>query len=46
LDSTANTVHQVAVVFGARHMRAVIDYLTAERGYRVTSGTWMTVFRF
>jgi len=45
LDTPKQGIQRIAVVFGARHMRAVIDYLTAERGYRVASGSWLTVFR-
>lgn len=34
----------VAVVYGARHVRPVASYLRARHGYVVSSGDWMTIF--
>jgi hypothetical protein len=34
----------IAVLFGARHMRAVIRHLIKKRGYRVAKAEWTTVF--
>jgi hypothetical protein len=33
----------VGVVYGAKHMRAVIKYLTAQAGYRITGQEFLTV---
>jgi hypothetical protein len=37
---------EVAVVYGAGHMPAVVRYLTARLGYRAASAEWFTVFEF
>ena len=34
-----------AVVFGAAHIPAVVDYLTEKLGYHVENATWLTVAR-
>lgn len=35
---------RIAVLYGARHMRAVIRHLVEKRGYRVAKAEWATVF--
>jgi pheromone shutdown protein TraB len=37
---------EVAVVYGAGHMPAVVQYLSARLGYRAASAQWFTVFEF
>lgn len=34
----------VAVVYGARHMRHVITFLSSKFGYKITTAEWVTVF--
>jgi hypothetical protein len=34
---------KVAVVFGAAHIPAVVDYLTGQFGYYVGDASWLTV---
>ena len=34
----------VAVVYGAGHVRPVVSYLRARHGYIVASADWMTIF--
>lgn len=34
----------VAVVYGAGHVRPVVSYLCARHGYVVASADWMTIF--
>lgn len=36
----------IAVVYGARHMRAVLRHLIGARGFTCTSADWLTVFNF
>jgi hypothetical protein len=36
----------VAVVYGAGHVRPVVDYLRSRHGYVVHSGEWLTLFIF
>ena len=35
----------IAVVFGARHMPALLRHLDREHGYVPSNNTWMTVFK-
>ncbi|MGZ6015755.1 MAG: hypothetical protein ACXWKM_08410 [Phenylobacterium sp.] len=44
IDSSNPDQRSLAVVYGARHMRAVIKELTAKRGYSPVQSDWMTVF--
>jgi hypothetical protein len=37
---------EVAVVYGAGHMPAVVQHLSARLGYRAASAEWFTVFEF
>jgi len=47
LDQAASTQKQlVAVLFGARHMRAVSALLLHRLGYRIAQSEWITVFDF
>ena len=39
-----NTERTIAVVYGAKHMPAVIRHLTGDGGYRVAESEWVTVF--
>jgi hypothetical protein len=34
----------IAVLYGAKHMKAVIRHLTGNLGYRITKAEWVTVF--
>lgn len=34
----------IAVVFGASHMRRIVEYLYGEQGFRITNSEWLTVF--
>jgi hypothetical protein len=36
----------VGILFGARHMRAVIGYLCERQGYHAADAEWVTVFEF
>lgn len=45
MDSCGSEPSRIAVVYGARHMRAVLKALTGEHRYSVTGTSWMTVFK-
>lgn len=45
MDSCGSGPGRIAVVYGARHMRAVLKALTGEHRYSVTGTSWMTVFK-
>ena len=38
--------HRVGVVYGAAHMRAVVDFLMAQHGYRVRQSEWLMVMAY
>ncbi len=44
LSVSLNKKNDIAIVFGAGHMRAIIRHLCDVRGYRVGASEWMTVF--
>jgi len=44
LDKNDQKVRRVAVVYGARHMRAVLHELTGNRRYYAVDATWLTIF--
>jgi hypothetical protein len=44
IDGTNSDRRSIAVVYGARHMRAVIKELTSKQGYMPVQSDWMTVF--
>ncbi len=44
LDDPSAEPRRLAIVFGAGHMRAVIQALTKLRGFHLVDGDWMTIF--
>ncbi len=46
LGARSNEAIDVAVVYGAAHMRALTRYLGARYGFRPRSAEWLTVFDF
>ena len=45
LDDCEGRSRDIAIVYGAYHMRAVLRELTQRRKYHVARGDWLTVFR-
>jgi hypothetical protein len=45
IDDAGGRPRDVAIVYGAAHMRAVLRELTQRRKYYVARGDWLTVFR-
>ena len=43
-ENPENASQTIAVVYGARHMPAVIRHLIGDGGYRVADSEWVTVF--
>lgn len=46
LRGADGTKKLVGILFGARHLRAIIRYLTENHGYVVANAEWVTVFVF
>lgn len=44
LDETTSEPRRLAVVYGARHMRAVIKELTRKRAFHCVDSEWMLIF--
>lgn len=42
-NSTAGPSSRIAIIFGAAHMRAVLDHLLLQRGFAVRDSRWMTI---
>lgn len=36
----------IAIIYGAEHMRAVVKFLFDTKGYRVESSEWLTIMKF
>jgi len=45
LDQPQQSIGRIAVVYGARHMRAVLQELTGPRHFYAETADWLTVFR-
>lgn len=44
IDAPSVGPRRLAIVYGAKHMRAVLKELTGSRGFRVVKGEWLTIF--
>ncbi len=44
VENSEPMIHRISVVYGAQHMRAVLQELTKRYDYRVRNAEWLTVF--